>query len=253
MSFLPRFSVPKRPSPSIPEGHRVYAIGDVHGEAALFESLMSIIERDSVNRGSAITSIVLLGDVIDRGRRSADLLEILMRAEQDRLTILKGNHEAAFVAGYRGNERAFDFWLRHGGDTTLQSFGVENTDNREVEDLMEAGQTVISKVVIDWLDALPMTKIIGDYFFVHAGIRPGVDLEHQSADDLLWIREPFISSRRNHGKVVVHGHTVEASPVRLGGRRIGIDTGAYRTGVLTALGLQGSDQWTLQTPTPGVA
>ena len=119
--------------------------------------------------------------------------------------------------------------------------------------LLEVLRATIDPELIDWLDRLPTCWSLGDYYFAHAGVRPGVSLAEQQDDDLLWIRQPFIESRRNHGKVIVHGHTVEDGAPSLGRNRIGIDTGAHEHGRLTALGLEGDRQWILQACADDVA
>jgi serine/threonine protein phosphatase 1 len=249
MTFRWPFSQPTYRSAAIPPDERVYAIGDIHGEAALFAILLARIEQDSLMRGSAHTRIILLGDIIDRGARSADLVSVLMRTEDARLMVLKGNHEAALVDAYRGDEQALGFWLHFGGIATLRSFGFDEGEDIAAftsSDLLSIVHEHIAEDIIDWLDGLPLKLEVGDYFFTHAGIRPGVALARQSVDDLLWIREPFLSSRRDHGKVIVHGHTIDTGPVALGGTRIGLDTGACDGGRLTALGLQANDQWIIE-------
>lgn len=250
MGFRWPFSQPILSTAALPAGMRMYAIGDVHGEAGLFTALMAMIEQDSIDRGPADLGIVVLGDFIDRGPRSAELVSAMMKTDNDRLTVLKGNHEAALVDAYRGDERALGFWLDYGGGATLASFGGDPAEIDAARDdaaqLLALLHTLIDRDIVDWLDGLPLHLEVGDYFFVHAGVRPGVDLARQSIQDLLWIRDPFLSSRRDHGKVIVHGHTIDFGDVELGGTRIGVDTGAHETGRLTALGLEGEAQWTLE-------
>lgn len=232
--------------PRLPPGMRVYAIGDVHGEAALLRDLLGQIATDAAARGPAETFMVFLGDVIDRGPDGAALLTSLAGPADDHLILLKGNHEAALVDACRGNEDALRFWLDYGGGATLAGFGVAVADD---EDLAVAGERVraaVPEALVAWVDALPLGWTLGSYLFAHAGIRPGVPLDRQTEADLLWIREPFLSHRRAHEKVVVHGHTIEPGLPALGGVRIGIDTGANARGVLTALCLEGDRQWLLQ-------
>lgn len=241
-----RVATPAAVPASLPPGQRVYAIGDVHGEAGLLYDLLGQIAADAAERGPADTSIVLLGDVIDRGRRSAELLSGLARYAHDRFVVLKGNHEAALVQAWAGDTQALGFWLRYGGDATLLSFGVapELILRGDLPELTDALHRHVDPALIEWLDRLPLTHRIGDYLFVHAGVRPGVPIEEQAEDDLLWIRDPFLGSEDDHGAVIVHGHSIDGE-VRLHGNRIGVDTGAHEHGRLSALGLEGAEQWVL--------
>ena len=233
-------------APCLPPGRRVYAIGDIHGEADLLISLLNAIRHDSSARGPAAVTLVFLGDFIDRGRDAATLLRALPLAGDDDVKVLKGNHEAALVDVYRGDEEALAFWLRFGGRQTLEGLGVTIAEPVDTAHLLHALRAALDVGVVDWLDRLPHAWTCGDYLFVHAGIRPRVRLARQDPDDLLWIREPFLSSRRRHEKVIVHGHTFTPGRPELGGNRIGIDTGAHETGCLTALGLEGEAQWLIQ-------
>lgn len=237
-----------RRNPSLPAGRRVYAIGDIHGEADLLISLLHAIGVDSKARDAASITLVFLGDFIDRGKDSATLLKVFSLVSDAEVKVLKGNHEAALVDVYRGDEEALAFWLKFGGRPTLEGLGVHTASNGRIDaaDTLAKLRAVLDSQIIDWLDQLPHYWSLGDYYFTHAGIRPRVLLARQNPDDLLWIREPFLSSKRRHEKVVVHGHTVEKGQPSLGGNRIGIDTGAHENGCLTALGLEGGEQWLLQ-------
>lgn len=239
---------PSRPEAWLPTGERVYAVGDLHGEAALFESLLAQILSDTIGRGPARTTLVLLGDIIDRGDDAASLLLTLMRISNARVVILKGNHEAAFVDCYDGDQDAMRFWLEFGGRSTLAGFGVpqHEIDDGDAATLIEALHSRAKPEVRDWIDDLPLFWSLGDYFFCHAGVRPGVPLELQDEGDLMWIREPFLSSTIDHGKVIVHGHTIEEGGPQLGSNRAGLDTGGHEHGRLTALGLEDDRQWILQ-------
>ena len=205
------------------------------------------MERDGRGRDPARTTLVLIGDVIDRGPRSAELLRALRGLSCPSFILLKGNHEAMMAAACRGDEDALDLWLRVGGRSTLAGFGVDPAAGEgDPAALLPAIHAAIDPALVDWVDALPTAWSRGDYFFAHAGVRPGIALDRQSDDDLLWIRAPFLSSRSDHGKVVVHGHSIEPGMPRLGGNRIGLDTGAHEHRRLTALGLEGDRQWLLQ-------
>ena len=242
----PLLSRRTRPA-SLAAGTRVYAVGDIHGEAMLFKQLLDRIEADSAARGDAEVRIVLLGDFIDRGPASAGLLLALAGCADPRLVILKGNHEASMVAAWHGDMAALAHWLRFGGVATLRGLGASpaELESDDADRVLAAVRRCVAPAMIDWLDRLPTSYALDDYFFTHAGIRPGIPLDAQTEDDLLWIRRPFLASRRRHAKVIVHGHTIDPA-VRLGGNRIGVDTGAHRYGRLTALGLQDDRQWTVE-------
>lgn len=237
-----------RPIARLDTGRRLYAIGDIHGEVGLFQRLLSAIDRDDHARGPAATSLVLLGDIVDRGPHAADLIEVLIDAASPHLIVLRGNHEELMIHAYRGDAEALDVWLRVGGRATLASFGIgkEQVDRSGDEELIAAMRVAIAPALIDWLERLPSSWIAGDYFFAHAGIRPGVPLDEQDKHSLLWGCRGFLSSRHDHGKVVVHGHYIAPGTPRLGGNRIGLDTGGHERRRLTALGLEGDRQWLLQ-------
>lgn len=235
-------------------GCRLYAIGDVHGCFGLLVELLQMIERDQSCRPAAETHVLLLGDYIDRGPQSRDVCELLhAMAPSPYFHCLRGNHEQTMLDVLDGNRMALRFWLDYGGAETLASWGLEPElierarygeagENR----LINAFRSAIPATLPEWLRALPAFRVHGDYLFVHAGIRPGLDLDRQSEDDLLWIREPFLSSKARHPWRIVHGHS-EGDEVQIMPGRIGIDTAAYRTGVLTALGVEGDRHWTIQT------
>lgn len=235
-------------APRLPEGRRVYAVGDIHGEAGLFAALLARIEADMRQRTPMRTTLILLGDVVDRGARAIELLRGLHATIGPDLVLLKGNHEAALIDVYRGDEEAMGFWIRFGGRATLAELGITVPASGRVDPAQVLWQLrdALDPALIDWLDALPHSVTIGDYVFCHAGIRPGVPLRRQDPDDLLWIREPFLSSRAQHGKVVVHGHTTEPGGPVFRRNRIGVDTGAHEHGVLSAVGLEGGEQWAVQ-------
>jgi serine/threonine protein phosphatase 1 len=255
MTLLSRFTRAYRRVARIPDDRRVYAIGDVHGEARLLGRLLRKIAADQAEREPKSITIIFVGDLIDRGPRSDVILQSMIRADDPGVIVLKGNHEQALVDAYRGDDQALESWLCFGGEATLNSFGIE-VDLDAWDDfavLREQMRARIGDVLIDWLDRRPVHCCIGDYFFVHAGIRPGVPLDRQTEEDMLWIREPFIASRREHAKVIVHGHTIERGPVELGGNRINLDTGAHRFGHLSALGLEGDEQWLVDVCASGAA
>lgn len=236
--------------PALAPGERVYAIGDVHGCFDLLESLVTRIRADDASRASCRTTILLIGDIVDRGPRSADVVGLLMPLAQrtDRLVVLKGNHEDMMVHALRGDLVVLQTWLRLGGDATLRSWGVPAEALGEPgRDLLKAARSKVKRKTLAWLDELPLSYKSGDFFFVHAGIRPGVSLAKQDPDDLIWIRDEFLTNDDMHPAVIVHGHTIAADGPELRHNRIGLDTGAYRTGKLSAVGFDGEDRWTLTT------
>lgn len=229
------------PVAALAAGQRVYAVGDVHGRLDLFEALVAAIDADDAAAGPAQTTVVLLGDLVDRGPDSAGVIG-LARAWQRRRTvrILGGNHEEMFLRSMRDIE-TFRHFLRHGGRETVLSYGVDPirfqaATMEEAQDLMRAA---VPAEDLAFLAGFEDMVAIGDYLFVHAGIDPRVPIEAQRQKDLRWIREPFLSHPDPHGLVVVHGHTISESPEDCG-NRIGIDTGAFMSGRLTALVLEGT-------------
>lgn len=236
------------------QGNRIYAVGDVHGCFDLLAELFKRIERDNKGRNPvAKTKIVILGDFIDRGARSAEVCQLLYSLKDyDGVVCLKGNHEEAMLDSLDGDLRALRFWMEFGGIATLRSWGVDEEliksaglGESHQRALITEFRRIVPAEVISWMRGLPLTYRDGDYFFVHAGIRPGVPLNAQKEEDLLWIREPFLSSWRRHEAIIVHGHS-ETALASFTPNRIGIDTAAYRTGCLTALGLDADEQWTIE-------
>lgn len=243
----PPFHNPK--TSSLPQGDRVYAIGDIHGRFDLYQDLLGKIEADNATRGKASTSIILLGDLIDRGADSAKVVDHARCWDRSfaQMWVLLGNHEASLLAVLKGETDWIDSWLGYGGRETLISYGVSS-------DLLARGDTdEISTAAVlhvpdshhDWLKDCPTVLQRGDYIFAHAGIRPGVSLPDQKVKDLLWIRSEFLDSEQDHGAIIVHGHSISPQPENLP-NRIGIDTGAYFSNTLTALGLEGSARWFIQ-------
>ena len=236
--------------PSIPEGRRVYAIGDVHGRMDLLDRLIRMIGDDDTRRPQLETEIILLGDLVDRGPDSAGVVARAMTGSAGfaPLHTLMGNHEEQLVDSVAGDGEMIAAWLFYGGRETLQSFGVPEQIIASGDEtaMMRAARAVIPSDVIRWLRALPMSRRIGDYLFVHAGVRPGVPLDEQDPVDMRWIRREFLESEADHGAVVVHGHSIRPE-VQMCPNRIGIDTGAYASDRLTAIGLEGARRWVLQT------
>ena len=228
---------------AIPPGERVYAVGDIHGRLDLFEALIETIEADDAAAGPANTTVILLGDLVDRGPASAGVIARARSWQQKRnVRILGGNHEEMFLRSFKDIE-TFRHFLRHGGRETVLSFGVDR--ERFLPATLEEAQTLMAEAVpeedIAFLEGFEDMIAIGDYLFVHAGIDPRVPITEQRTKDLRWIREPFLSYPDSHGAVVVHGHTITETPEDCG-NRIGIDTGAFMSGRLTALVLQGTSR-----------
>ncbi|WP_193552323.1 metallophosphoesterase family protein [Oleisolibacter albus] len=235
--------------PAVPPGLRLYAIGDIHGRCDLLQRLLVRIAADAAGF-SGRTHLVFLGDYIDRGLESAGVIEyVLQRLDLDAAPVfLKGNHEAALL-DFLTDRTVGRNWLAFGGDATLLSYGVPPDLVQRPGDyraLQAALHQRLPPAHLAFLSGLRLQHHVGDYLFVHAGIRPGVALERQSEADLLWIRDPFLQSRARHGAMVVHGHSMTEWPdVR--DNRIGIDTGAFATGRLTALVLEGQERRFLHT------
>lgn len=238
------------PAPAIPAGQRVYAIGDIHGCLAQFDALLAAIETDDAARGAADTTIVLLGDLIDRGPHSAGVIRAARAlARRRKVRALMGNHEEMML-GALDSEEVLKHFLRYGGRETVLSYPVDPQvyHQADIADTLALTRAAVPPGDIAFLRGLEDQVRIGDYLFVHAGIRPDVALDQQRVADLRWIREPFLSHSGSFGPVVVHGHTISAR-AQVRANRIGIDTGAYNTGRLTALGLEGTSRWLIEATT----
>jgi serine/threonine protein phosphatase 1 len=231
-------AIPAAPARA-PAGRRVYAVGDIHGRADLLLKLVKDIQADAGKgeyRGKPI--LVFLGDYVDRGFASKDVIDILLseRLSSFETYFLKGNHEAAMLQ-FLSDPSVGPRWVEYGGAETLVSYGVRLPRSRTALEEWEAASADLKRVMpaehVAFLRQLQLSARLGDYLFVHAGVRPGVDLDRQSENDMLWIRDDFLNDERPLGAVVVHGHTPISKPHR-DSRRIGIDTGAYLSGRLTA-------------------
>jgi len=237
-------------APRGPRGQRAYVVGDVHGRLDLLDQLLADIHRDIAERPEARVLLVFLGDLIDRGAHSAQVVERLRtyRHPGVRTAFILGNHEEVLLRILAGEAELIDDWRRFGGAQCLESYGVDVGEliGRDDDAQLEIVREAIPKAHAEFLGSFVDTCRFGDYLFVHAGIRPGVELEQQLQSDLRWIRQPFLHDRRDHGFVVVHGHTI-SSEVEERPNRIGIDTGAYQTGILTALGIEDRKRWLLST------
>lgn len=227
-------------------GVRVYAVGDIHGRLDLLTRMLDQIDEDRRYHGVDDARLVFLGDYIDRGPHSADVLELLSGGnfEGFTTTCLLGNHEGAFVDYLEGRGDGID-WLTYGGIATAASYGVVVPPSTDIIDMAEAVRPLLRKAVPPehrhFLKCLPLSHAIDDYLFVHAGLLPGLPLDRQDPLDLLTIREPFLASEVDHGRMVVHGHTMVDEP-EIQKNRIAIDTGAFATGRLTCLVLDGGER-----------
>jgi serine/threonine protein phosphatase 1 len=236
----------RQPTAAVPEGLRIYAVGDIHGRLDLLDRLHAMMEADAADAGSLERHIVYLGDFVDRGMDSAGVVQRLIDGPPRGFSAshLKGNHEDAMLAFLAG-ETDGEQWLQFGGVATLHSYGVpagvSGTPQEKVTFLRDALRACLPPAHKRFLEGLDVAVTVGDYFFVHAGIRPGVPMEDQDDDDLLWIRSEFLASAADHGKVVVHGHSITRRP-EVRWNRIGIDTGAFASGCLTCLVLEGSQR-----------
>lgn len=235
--------------PVLPPGLLVYAIGDIHGRDDLFSDLLARIDRDRGQRTYESCALVLLGDLVDRGPDSDKVVEraLSLSSHFDRVHHLIGNHEECMISALSGDVRALRYFARIGGDATIRSYLRDDTlyENASFEELSELFRQRVPSAHIDFLRRGEDMVRYGDYAFVHAGVRPGVALDRQAVSDLRWIREEFLSASDPFGAMVVHGHTI-SDQVEMRPNRIGIDTGAYCTGALTALGVEGEQQWVVQ-------
>ncbi len=232
----------------LPDGVRVYAIGDIHGFPDLLDRIAVEIADDLVRNPPKEASAVFLGDYIDRGPDSAGVIERLAGKDFPvPFVVLRGNHEQMMLDALADADEMLG-WCRSGGIETMRSYGV---------DAGKAGRKALAKAARALRDALPphhrafldstrLSFMLGDYFFVHAGARPGVALDKQAPDDLMWIRDAFFTSGYDFGKVIVHGHTPHPEPENAA-RRINVDTCAFKSGVLTAVALEGADRRFLDT------
>ena len=240
-------------APSLPDGERVYCIGDIHGRLDLLRQLHQLIAADAACFAGG-KKLIYLGDYIDRGGQSKQVIDLLLAAPLAGFepVYLLGNHEQTLL-DFLQHPRAVAAWLTYGGRAALKSYGVElNRDpgRDDLEALRDDLEYRMPQSHLEFFRRLQLMHQAGSYCFVHAGIRPGVPLQEQRNEDLLWIREDFTGSAVRHGCIVVHGHSITPE-VDWRPNRIGIDTGAFHTGVLTCLVLEGTEQRVLQTGQSG--
>jgi serine/threonine protein phosphatase 1 len=233
-----------------PEGVRIYAIGDIHGRSDLLDRVHDLISDDLARARDIHPHLVYLGDYIDRGSDSAGVLERLCAPPPPGIerTLLRGNHEE-MLARFLTEPAAGTAWRHLGGMETLLSYRIDVGTllaEKGFEGLADALAERMPPHHRQLLAGLETCVTLGDYFFCHAGVRPGVPLERQNARDLLWIREDFLTSHAAFGHVVVHGHSPVNQP-EFHHNRINIDTGAYVTGHLTCLVLEGEERRILST------
>jgi len=235
---------------SVPEGVRVYAIGDMHGRADLLDRLHALIDADFARRSTPVVHVVCLGDYVDRGAHSAAVLEKLATSHSDvvKTTLLRGNHEEMLLR-FLKDHSVGPAWLQLGGGETLASYGIDVAGvllQKGYPGLSQRFKQMLPSHHLALLENLATSATIGDYFFCHAGVRPGTPLREQRPEDLLWIRAPFLEAKSDFGKVVVHGHSPTEHPdFRV--NRINIDTRAYASGRLTCLVLEGGTRRIIST------
>lgn len=235
--------------PSLPAELRIYAIGDIHGRLDLLDELLARISSDIALRPTARPLYVFLGDYIDRGSASRETIDRLIEHGKTHESVfLKGNHE--LIATKCLSDRSlFDQWMRLGGLETLVSYGLSPeilANEKQIAKLQSAFHSALPQTHFRFFRDLQNSFTCGDFFFAHAGVNPNVELSRQKESDLLWIREEFLLSNRDFGKIVVHGHT-PTNEVEVGLNRINIDTGAFATGRLTCLVLEGESMSIIDT------
>lgn len=250
---LARPAPPGAPPARTPEGTVIYAIGDIHGRDDLLAALLEGVRRDAGQRPARRRLVIFLGDYISRGADSRAVVERVMATAWAGFepVALKGNHEDLLLRFLDGDLAAGALWLDYGGAQALQAYGVAppgdaRRDEGGVQRLRRELAAALPARHLEFLRRLRVDHREGDYYFVHAGVRPGVPLERQSDEDRLWIRREFTDSLADHGVVVVHGHCIAPLP-QVRHNRIGIDTGAYASGHLTCVVLDGDERFFLQT------
>lgn len=228
------------------EGQRLYAVGDVHGRRDLLDDMLGRIRGDLARRPHPRPHVVMLGDYVDRGPDTHGVIETLIELEGSDLaaSFLRGNHDTyvlTYLQDPDWSDRTFH-WLHDtmGGAATLASYGVAGGNPSHPAATHDAFTAAFPTAHLAFLGRCRLSLAIGGYLFAHAGIRPGVPLAEQQADDLIWIREPFLSSTADHGAKVVHGHTI-VRRVEHHPNRIAVDTGAVRSGVLSCVVLEGAE------------
>jgi serine/threonine protein phosphatase 1 len=247
-SFAPSMD----PLSSLPEGARIFAIGDIHGCDNLLEQIHQGIDDINLADPPQMSIEVVLGDMVDRGPDSRGVIErLIARARRTRLVVLSGNHEAMMLRSL-ASQGALRQWLSLGGLETLRSYGVSPDpvlDADSAERAVRHAMAAIPDEHIAFLQALPFYWSLGDLTFVHAGLRPGIQLNRQAKRDLLEIRDPFLTFPQSFGTFVIHGHTPRPD-VEILHNRINLDTGAFATGCLSAAVFEKNQIRLIQTNRP---
>lgn len=235
--------------PRAHDGQRIYAIGDVHGCFDEMIELLQVIEQDSQSRAPAKTFIIFLGDLIDRGPKSRQVLDYLVETPPEfaRVEFLKGNHEEMALRAILGDPILIPEWLKYGGLEFALSYGLEaeRLEALSPVEIQSLLRDAVPQKHLDFLSSCVDWLRSGDYMFVHAGVRPGVPLDQQAGRDIRWIRTGFLEHNESFGATIVHGHTISPS-VEFKHNRIGLDTGAYKTGKLSAVRLEGDESVVIQ-------
>ncbi len=237
--------------PRVPKGWRIYAVGDLHGRCDLLRRMHRLIAADSANAGAERPVVVYLGDYVDRGPAAREVIDCLLGDPLPGFEsiFLKGNHEDMLLQFLNSGDLT-DVWLMNGGLATLESYGVEarafTWDGARTAAMRREFRDRLGARHLGFLRGLETIRRLGDYVFVHAGMRPGIPVEDQHPDDCLWIRTEFLDCKAPFEGVVVHGHSIVPEP-EFRANRIAIDTGAYRTGRLSCLVLDGESRTLLQT------
>lgn len=231
----------RKVAPRLPSGTRIYAVGDIHGCAELLTEVLRRVDADLTTRPVAKPVQVFLGDYIDRGPHSREVLNLLIaRRRAHQAVFLQGNHEL-YAAEALTDSSIVPEWMKFGGISTLTSYGVRYSGRGEDpairDEIASAFRGALPDTHYEFLNSLALSFSCGDFFFVHAGVRPGIPLQHQDSHDLLWIRNEFLLHEEDFGRIVVHGHSPVMEP-EVRSNRINIDTGAYATGRLTCLVLE---------------
>jgi len=240
---------------STPKNYRLYVIGDIHGRLDLLTRLLAMIEADASPHTHKTKRLIFLGDYIDRGLDSRGVIDRLMRSFENGLKpiFLRGNHEDCLLKFLKNDLRFTPIWLQYGGSAGIASYGVNPyllaaglKEADKLQHLRHELLDILPRSHRDFFENTVVSVTYGDYFFAHAGVRPAIPLAKQKPEDLMWIREDFLSYPKGMGKMIVHGHTIQPHPdVRP--NRIGLDTGAYASGHLTCLVIDGTTRTFLST------
>jgi len=231
---------------TMPDGHCAYVIGDIHGRNDLLVPLLQKIEKDSLRRNTLHSHLILLGDYVDRGAMSRAVIDTILDLDLPHMNLvtLNGNHEASMLS-FLADPLKGKRWLHYGGDATVQSYGVDISLGEFTGEDVKLICEKLNKALPDrhrvFLNGLVESFTLGDYFFAHAGIAPETSLADQKEKDLLWIRDDFLRCEEDYEKVIIHGHSITAAP-EFKANRIGIDTGAFYSNILTCLVLEGKNK-----------